>query len=104
MHSSEGRRRKKAERTPQIHNLCPEPETLAPFMAHRANPIFAEPYPIGALVQALPSWLGFLQDSGLLSEEDRRRSEQGIAPLLAELRKLLVSNQHDPVFAKVFEA
>jgi len=78
------------------HPLCPEAQTLNRYLDLKFTGMALQLHPIAALAQALPGWLGFLAERGLISAEERHRTEPTLLPVLTVVSERLRPMRADP--------
>ncbi len=89
------------QKVPQ-HPLCPDRETMEIF-ANKQQTLFAvDLYKVASLAEAIPTWLEFLHDRGLLTDRMLSEASQDLKALLINLGNLLEKRIDEPLFARSF--
>ena len=84
------------DRAPK-HHLCPDPKTLAYFLYRYLGDFMSSQYcRWAALFGVIPAWLRFLQEKGLLAEEEVRARLEDLRPLAREMVARLEASAVDP--------
>ena len=80
---------KPAGYTRHDHPLIPDVDRLDQYLAGMVDFIFPQPYRAVALLEIVPSWLGFLLSRGLTDADSADAAISRLSPLAGQLRRLL---------------
>ncbi|MEI7608367.1 MAG: hypothetical protein WCJ64_13410 [Rhodospirillaceae bacterium] len=88
---------KKVQRPSPRHPLCPDQDSLGRYVSRRLNFINPKRHRMCALMVALPLWLEFLSERGLLGQKERETTEADIRPLLANFKAAFEDSDQEPM-------
>ena len=96
--------RKKLQRPSPKHPLCPDQDSLGRYVSRRLNFINPKRYRMCALMVALPLWLEFLEERGLLGQKERVTTEADMRPLLANFKAAFEDRDQEPMLREAVAA
>lgn len=90
----------KAKRSPPqsipAAGLCPDRDTLEPYLARLMGSLFPQRYKAAALMDLMPAWLRFLESRRLIDAEQRESARVGLRELADPLRRIWEVYRFDP--------